>query len=106
MTQNPLMEPNGPLYNRAMETIPGVVAARQRGAAVDAAALLNAYRSDAETLGADDATAWCVMATASMIWISTLVDCRAQHHNLTPLACTQELARIASAAVSRSQEHR
>ena len=98
------MAPAGPLYNRAMETIPGVVAARQRGASGDAAMLFQAYRDDAEAMGADDATAWAALATCSMVWITTLVDCRSIHHEMTPLATTQELARIASAAVARSQE--
>jgi hypothetical protein len=95
--------PNGPLHLRAVEVIPGVVAARQRGASDDARLLIEGYLEDAHRLQASPAQAYSMLFSAATVWVSTLVDCRAFHHQITPTRAVQELAGIAAGVIAQGE---
>jgi hypothetical protein len=97
-----LMEVNGPLYARAVEMVPGVVAARQRHDIIDARFVINSYLEDARGMGASPEQAFSMLFSAATVWVSTLVECRAFHHGESPTETIRELGILAAQAVSEN----
>lgn len=82
----------------AFSTAIGVATAKINANQAGVEMLLTGYREDARAMGYDDNTAWAVLFAATSSWMTTLIECRAHHHNSSPTLIAQELAHMNAGA--------
>lgn len=80
----------------AMNTVLGVISAREHSSPADASLLIQAFRDDAKEAGVADTDAWAMLFTASTVWAHSLVSCRQVHHKQTFTKAIHELALMTS----------
>lgn len=72
------------VYEEALRTVPGLMAARVRGADDDAFTLTKLYLDFASQLGVETSTAWSVMAAASQATLLGVINLAADLEEVSP----------------------
>lgn len=82
------------LMSEAQRLVLGMVTARRCNNEDDASALVAGYMNDAKKRGVTEGMSWAVLFTAGVLWVDTLLECRAAHHGITHQEAVQELGLI------------
>lgn len=87
------------LLDEAFQTSLGVASAKVHNQPADAALLIKGYLDDAAARDIPAVDAWATLFSASASWFTSLVECRAVHHNTSPAKVIQQLAVNLSGAI-------
>jgi predicted branched-subunit amino acid permease len=70
----------------------GMVTARHSKKPSDAHLLIDSYLADSTARDIPTEVAWAMLFSAGVLWVDTLIECRAKHHGQTSQESVQELS--------------
>lgn len=70
------------VYAEAMRLVPAVAAARLREAPDDAFTLYEGYVNDAKAIGVCAESAWAMLSSAGIVWVTQLIEHQAQTEDI------------------------
>lgn len=82
------------LLEDAQTLVLGVVTARHNKSQNDVNILIDSYMEEARSRGIRSPMSWAMLFSASVLWVDTLIECRAEHHGTTHQEAVSELSLI------------
>lgn len=83
------------LYVEAIRTVPGMMSCMISGRADDGRSLLSGYFQRGKELHIQRELMWSILFTATMHWNGNLMEQLAEHVEISPDSCAQQLGRLA-----------
>lgn len=82
------------LYEEAMRTVPGMLAAMERKCSEDGRYLLSNYMREGMQRGVEQSAAWSIIFTATLHWVGHLAASMAENLNVDRQEIAESMAEI------------